>query len=43
MGAIYVRRRWFSRQSFLAGIANDDGLLEGVHAPDATGASVPIE
>lgn len=43
MGALYVKRRFFSRQPFMAGAVRDDGLLEGVHAPDATGASVPIE
>jgi len=43
MGGLYVRRRFFSRQPFMAGSLPDDGILEGVHAPDATGASVPIE
>ncbi len=43
MGVIYVRRRFFSRQPFMAAAVPDDGVLESVHAPDATGASVPIE
>jgi hypothetical protein len=43
LGALYIRRRYFSRQPFMAGTLPDDGILEGVHAPDATGASVPIE
>jgi hypothetical protein len=39
MAALEVRRRWFARRpSYVAG-----GTLEGVHAPDATGASVPSE
>jgi len=41
MLGLYVRRRFFSRQPFLA----DDGgdVLEGVHAPTATGAGIPTE
>jgi hypothetical protein len=38
MAALYVRRRYFSRKPLFDG----DAEL-GVHAPDATGASVPIE
>jgi hypothetical protein len=41
MAALHVRRRFFSRAPFALG--DDDGVLEGVHAPDATGASVPVE
>jgi hypothetical protein len=42
MAALYVRRRFFSRTPLFAddGV---DGVLEGVHAPDATHASVPVE
>ena len=39
MAALYVRRRYFSRKPFVR--AGD--VVEGVHAPDATGASVPVE
>jgi len=38
MGALFVRRRFFSRQPFVEGVP-----LEGVHAPDATLPSVPVE
>jgi hypothetical protein len=41
MAALYVRKRYFSRAPLQLGV--DDGVLEGVHAPDATGASVPVE
>lgn len=40
MAALYVRRRWFARRPVLAEAA---GTLESVHAPDATGASVPSD
>jgi hypothetical protein len=39
MGALYIRRRFFSRQPFFV----EGGALEGVHAPDATIPSVPVE
>jgi hypothetical protein len=39
MAALYIRRRYFSRKPLF----DDDGVLEGVHAPDVTGASVPVE
>ena len=38
MGALYIRRRFFSRRPFVVGAP-----LEGVHAPDATLPSVPVE
>jgi hypothetical protein len=38
MGALYVRRRFFSRAQ-----APAPDPIPGVHAPDATGASVPVE
>ncbi len=38
MGALYIRRRFFSRRPFV-----DVAPLEGVHAPDATLPSVPVE
>jgi hypothetical protein len=41
MGALHVRRRYFSRRP--VPVVGDTGHLEGVHAPDATGASVPAE
>jgi hypothetical protein len=42
MGALWVRRRFFARRPFL--VADEgEGVLEGVHAPDATRASVPAE
>lgn len=42
MGVLAVRRRFFARRPFL--VADEgDGVLEGVHAPDATRASVPAE
>ena len=41
MAALWVRRRYFSRRPFLE--SGTDGILEGVHAPDATRASVPVE
>ena len=41
MAALWVRRRYFTRKPLFA--AGDDGTLEGVHAPDVTGASVPVE
>jgi hypothetical protein len=42
MGALWLRRRYFARRPFLVG-DEGDGVLEGVHAPDATRASVPAE
>lgn len=39
MAALAARRRFFGRRPAPAA----DGVLEGVHAPDATGASVPVE
>jgi hypothetical protein len=41
MVALWVRRRFFSRQQFLTGSTDD--VLEGVHAPTATGAGIPSE
>ena len=41
MGALYVRRRFFSRQPFVEGA--EAGVLEGVHATDATLPSLPVE
>ena len=38
MGALYIRRRFFSRRPFVVGAP-----LEGVHAPDATLPSLPVE
>jgi hypothetical protein len=38
MGGLYVRRRFFARRPVVV----EDAQL-GVHAPDATGASVPVE
>jgi hypothetical protein len=40
MAAVEVRRRYFSRRPF---IVADDDVLEGVHAPSATGAGIPAE
>lgn len=39
MAALYVRRRFFSRAPVVVG----EGQVEGVHAPVASGASVPVE
>jgi hypothetical protein len=41
MVALWVRRRFFSRQRFLT--SSTDDVLEGVHAPTATGAGIPSE
>jgi hypothetical protein len=41
MAALWVRRRYFTRAPIFG--AGDEGVLEGVHAPDLTGSSVPIE
>jgi hypothetical protein len=41
MAALWVRRRYFTRAPIFG--AGDEGVLEGVHAPDMTGSSVPIE
>jgi len=38
MAGLYIRKRFFSRQPFVEGVP-----LEGVHAPDATLPSVPVE
>lgn len=40
MAALHVRRRYFSRRPFSAA---DEEVLEGVHAPTATGAGIPAE
>jgi hypothetical protein len=40
MAALYVRRRYFARKPF---VATDEDVLEGVHAPTATGAGIPAE
>lgn len=40
MGGLWVRRRYFSRRPF---VFADDDVLEGVHAPSATGAGIPSE
>lgn len=40
MALLQAKRRWFARRSLLA---DSGGTLEGVHAPDATGASVPSD
>ena len=40
MAALYVRKRYFSRAPLGIGT---EAVPEGVHAPDATGASVPVE
>jgi hypothetical protein len=42
MGGIRLYRRFFGRKPFLVG-EEGEGVLEGVHAPDATRASVPAE
>lgn len=42
MGALWVRRRFFARRPFFVE-DEGEGVLEGVHAPDATRASVPAE
>lgn len=39
MGGLWVRQRYFGRRPSLLG----EGQLEGVHAPDATLPSVPVE
>ena len=39
MALLYVRRRFFGRRP----VPVLDDVVEGVHAPDATGASVPVE
>jgi len=41
MALLYVRRRWFTRAPIFG--VGDEGVLEGVHAPDMTGTSVPVE
>jgi hypothetical protein len=41
MAALWVRRRYFARKPFAA--LTDDDVLEGVHAPTATGAGIPAE
>jgi hypothetical protein len=41
MAALYVRRRFFARAPLFA--LEEDGIVESVHAPDVTSASVPIE
>jgi hypothetical protein len=41
MAALWVRRRFFTRKPLFG--PDEDGVLEGVHAPDMTGASVPVE
>jgi hypothetical protein len=40
MAALYVRRRYFSRQPLFA---DAGGVSVGAGAADATGASVPVE
>ena len=40
MAAVEVRRRYFTHRPPLIG---DDEVLEGVHAPSATGAGIPSE
>jgi hypothetical protein len=40
MAAVETRRRFFSRQPFPL---TDEDVLEGVHAPSATGAGIPSE
>ena len=41
MALLWVRRRWFTRAPIFG--VGDEGVLEGVHAPDMTGTSVPVE
>lgn len=41
MAALWVRRRYFARKPFAAPVDGD--VLEGVHAPTATGAGIPAE
>lgn len=41
MVLLWVRRRYFTRAPLFG--VGDDGVLEGVHGADVTGASVPIE
>jgi hypothetical protein len=42
MGGLWIRRRFFARKPFL--VADEsEGVLEGVHAPDSTRASVSAE
>lgn len=41
MATIAIRKRFFSRAPYV--LPDDAAPAEGVHAPDATGASVPIE
>ena len=40
MAALWIRRRYFTRQPF---VLTDDDVLEGVHATTATGAGIPAE
>ena len=42
MGGLRLYRRFFARKPFLVA-EEGEGVLEGVHAPDATRASVPAE
>jgi hypothetical protein len=42
VGGLWIRRRFFARKPFL--VADEsEGVLEGVHAPDSTRASVSAE
>ena len=40
MAALWIRKRYFARKPFEA---TDQDVLEGVHAPTATGAGIPAE